>query len=178
MEPNYFTILYWFCHTSTWIRQGCTHVPHPEPPPTSLPGPSLWVHGCSCFALFLAFLRARDRTWPRIGVYQIFTEETKDLSGIITKKNNGKCNVTSVTEIHDKLLKLLLILVSSVLIFMIPGSQWLFTWNIYCIVSSGEQTAKFTVLGHFHIVALALFTHTHTDTHTNTHTAGGHGNPF
>ena len=28
----YFTILYWFCHTSTWIRHGCTHVPKPEPP--------------------------------------------------------------------------------------------------------------------------------------------------
>ena len=31
MEANYFTILYWFCHTSTWIRHGCTCVPHPEP---------------------------------------------------------------------------------------------------------------------------------------------------
>ena len=28
----YFTILYWFCHTSTWIRHGCTCVPHPVPP--------------------------------------------------------------------------------------------------------------------------------------------------
>ena len=28
----YFTILYWFCHTSTWIRHGRTRVPHPEPP--------------------------------------------------------------------------------------------------------------------------------------------------
>ena len=28
----YFTILYWFCHTSTCIRHGCTCVPHPEPP--------------------------------------------------------------------------------------------------------------------------------------------------
>ena len=28
----YFTLLYWFCHTSTWIYQGCTCVPHPEPP--------------------------------------------------------------------------------------------------------------------------------------------------
>ena len=40
MEANYFTILYWFCHTSTWIHHGCTHVPHPEPPPTSLPSGS------------------------------------------------------------------------------------------------------------------------------------------
>ena len=28
----YFTILHWFCHTSTCIRHGCTCVPHPEPP--------------------------------------------------------------------------------------------------------------------------------------------------
>ena len=39
----YFTILYWICHTSTCIRHGCTCVPHPEYPPTSLPIPSLWV---------------------------------------------------------------------------------------------------------------------------------------
>ena len=39
----YFTILYWFCHTLTWIQHGFTCVPHPEPPPTSLPIPSLWV---------------------------------------------------------------------------------------------------------------------------------------
>ena len=37
------TILYWFCHTSTWIHHRCTRVPHPETPPTSLPVPSLWV---------------------------------------------------------------------------------------------------------------------------------------
>ena len=28
----YFTILYWFCHTSSWIHHGCTWVPNPEPP--------------------------------------------------------------------------------------------------------------------------------------------------
>ena len=27
-----FTILYWFCHTLTWISHGCTWVPNPEPP--------------------------------------------------------------------------------------------------------------------------------------------------
>ena len=27
----YFTILYWFCHTSTWICHRCTRVPNPEP---------------------------------------------------------------------------------------------------------------------------------------------------
>ena len=32
MEANYFKILYWLCHTSTWIRHGCTCAPHPEPP--------------------------------------------------------------------------------------------------------------------------------------------------
>ena len=41
MEANYFTILYWFCHTLTWICHGCTHVPNPEPsshlPPHTIP---------------------------------------------------------------------------------------------------------------------------------------------
>ena len=41
MEANYFTILYWFCHKSTWICHGCTRVPHPEPsshlPPHTIP---------------------------------------------------------------------------------------------------------------------------------------------
>ena len=32
MEVSYFTILYWFCHTSTWIRHRYTFVPHPKPP--------------------------------------------------------------------------------------------------------------------------------------------------
>ena len=34
---NYFTILYWFYHTLTWICHRCTRVPHSEPP---LPPPS------------------------------------------------------------------------------------------------------------------------------------------
>ena len=33
----YFTILYWFCHTSTWIHHGYTCVPHPEPSSLLLP---------------------------------------------------------------------------------------------------------------------------------------------
>ena len=36
-----FTILYWFCHISTWIHHRYTRVPHPEPsslfPPHTIP---------------------------------------------------------------------------------------------------------------------------------------------
>ena len=32
MEVNYFTLLYWFCHTSTWIRLRYKRVFHPETP--------------------------------------------------------------------------------------------------------------------------------------------------
>ena len=41
MEVKYFTILYWFCHISTWICHRYTRVPHPEPssllPPHTIP---------------------------------------------------------------------------------------------------------------------------------------------
>ena len=57
----YFSILCWFCHTLTWILHGYTCVPHPEPPPTSLPIPYLWVipvhqpwSPCPCIELGLA----------------------------------------------------------------------------------------------------------------------------
>ena len=51
----YFTILYWFCRTLTWIRHGCTCVLHPEPPShlpphtiplghPSAPAPSILYH--------------------------------------------------------------------------------------------------------------------------------------
>ena len=35
---NYLTILYWFCHISTWIRHRYTCVPHPESPILHPPG--------------------------------------------------------------------------------------------------------------------------------------------
>ena len=35
----YFTTLYWFCHTLTWIHHGCTCVPHPETPSHLPPHP-------------------------------------------------------------------------------------------------------------------------------------------
>ena len=38
-----FTILHWFCHTSTWIRHRYTRASTLNPPPSSLPVPSLWV---------------------------------------------------------------------------------------------------------------------------------------
>ena len=38
-----FTVLYWFCHISKWISHRYTCVPHLNPPPSSLPIPSLWV---------------------------------------------------------------------------------------------------------------------------------------
>ena len=56
MESTYFTILYWFCHTSTRIRHGCTRVPHPEPPshlpPLSIPlgHPSAPAPSFLCYA--------------------------------------------------------------------------------------------------------------------------------
>ena len=39
LEANYFTILWWFCYTFTWINHGCTCVHHPNPPSHLPPHP-------------------------------------------------------------------------------------------------------------------------------------------
>ena len=63
----YFTILYWFCHTSTWIRHGCTRVPQPEPPSDlpphtiplghpSAPAPSILYHASNLGWGFISYM--------------------------------------------------------------------------------------------------------------------------
>ena len=66
MEANYFTILYCFCHTSTWIHHGYTRVPHPEPPyhvlphtipmgHPSAPAPSILYHALNLDWRFVSY---------------------------------------------------------------------------------------------------------------------------
>ena len=67
MEVNYFTILYWFCHTSTWICHRYTCVPHPEPlsllPPCTIPldclsapAPSIQYHALNLAWRFVSYM--------------------------------------------------------------------------------------------------------------------------
>ena len=67
MEVNYFTILYWFCHTSIWIRHRCTRVPHPETPShhhlstiplgrPSAPAPSIQYHASNLTWRFTSYM--------------------------------------------------------------------------------------------------------------------------
>ena len=67
MEANYFTILYWFCHTSTWICHRYTRVPHPEPLPLlpsrtiplghpSAPAPSIQYHALNLDWRFISYV--------------------------------------------------------------------------------------------------------------------------
>ena len=60
-------MLYWFCHTSTWIRHGCTRVPHPEPPShlplhpiplghPSAPAPSILYHASNLDWQFVSYM--------------------------------------------------------------------------------------------------------------------------
>ena len=67
MEVNYFTILYWFCHTWTLIHHRYTHVPHPEPPSLflhrtitldrpSAPAPSIQYHASNLDWQFVSYM--------------------------------------------------------------------------------------------------------------------------
>ena len=67
MEANYFTILYSFYHTLTWIRHGYTRVPHletpshlpPQPIPLghpSAPGPSILYHASNLDWWFISYM--------------------------------------------------------------------------------------------------------------------------
>ena len=68
-----FTILYWFCHTSTWIRHRYTRVPHPKlssllPPRTiplghpSAPDPSIQCHASNLDWRLVAILNEQLNT--------------------------------------------------------------------------------------------------------------------
>ena len=52
-----FTILYWFCHISTWIRHRYTRVPHPEPSSLLRPRtiPTLYMRQQKRQFIFLIF---------------------------------------------------------------------------------------------------------------------------
>ena len=103
MEVNYFTILYWFCHTSTWIRHRYTGVSHPEPrsllPPhtipldrPSAPAPSIQYQ----FLLYVVPLNLIDI--PLQDASNNFTE------AVITE--SGRCEVNSEVKVTQSCLTL------------------------------------------------------------------------
>jgi len=80
-----FTVLYWFCHISTWILHRYTRVPHPEPssllPPRTIPlgrpsapAPSIQYRASnldwqlvSYMILYMAFFRnANSQLWRTV----------------------------------------------------------------------------------------------------------------
>ena len=73
----YFTILYWFCHASTWIPHRCTWVPNPEPPshlhPHTICLQPLW----RAVWRFLKKLEIELPYDPAIPLLGIHTEETR-----------------------------------------------------------------------------------------------------
>ena len=55
----YFTILYWSCHTLTWIRHEGTCVPHPEPPSYLPPHPIPLGHPSAPALINTAFKKSK-----------------------------------------------------------------------------------------------------------------------
>ena len=76
-ELNWFTILWWFCHTSTWIGHKYTWVPSIlNAPPPSLLTPSLWVvtEGFGYSASFIKLGLGIYFTYGNIHVSMLFSQ--------------------------------------------------------------------------------------------------------
>ena len=57
----YFTILYWFCHTLTWIHHRCSCVPHPEPPSHLPPHPCPLGHPSAQLTAWRIYLSMKSK---------------------------------------------------------------------------------------------------------------------
>ena len=86
-----FTILYWFCHTSTWIHHGYTHVPHPEPPShlpprtiplghPSAPDPSILYPALNLDRRFLSYILYMFQCHPPKSSPSSLSQSPKDCS--------------------------------------------------------------------------------------------------
>ena len=86
-----FTLLYWFCHTLTWISHGCTCVlhpeplshisPHPSPHPIPLGHPRAPAPICLVAQLYLTFCDHTDCSLPDSSVHGIFQARTLKNTG-------------------------------------------------------------------------------------------------
>ena len=68
-----FTILYWFCHISTWIHHRYTCFPHPEPfllPPCTIP-----LGRPSALALSIQYHASNLDWWPFLILTWLFTQQ-------------------------------------------------------------------------------------------------------
>ena len=65
-----FTILYWFCHISTWIHHRYTRVPHPEP--SSLLPPHTIPLGCPSAPAPSIQYRASNLDWRLLSYMMLY----------------------------------------------------------------------------------------------------------
>jgi len=76
-----FTILYWFCHISTWIHPRYTRVPHPEPssllPPCTIPlghpsapAPSIQYRASHLDWLLVSKIKYDQSGWGNFSIWE------------------------------------------------------------------------------------------------------------
>ena len=87
-----------FCHTFTWISHGCTLVPHPETPPSSVPTPSLWVvpqHQLWCPASCIQFARVTYFTYVSRHFGAMFGDDVIFTTSVFCFGLHGNCTSSS-----------------------------------------------------------------------------------
>ena len=158
MEANYFTVLYWFCHTSTWIRHGCTRVPHYEPhfhlPPHPIP------LGLLSFLIeFSSNTGIGNRKKKKKSIVQRYNSKTLLAIRTITLnvKQTNKNSVFDISAPHTKY-KL------SGLVRTLPSWQSIWEWNTniysgtspeYCVSCIEPGLAIYSTFGNIHVSMLS-----------------------
>ena len=96
-----FTVLYWFCHISTWIRHRYTRVPHPEPssllPPRTIPlgHPSAPAPSIKYRASNLDWWLFCELTFSKLCLSQKGKFMSTELEKLVFRDKNNKISPTS-----------------------------------------------------------------------------------
>ena len=95
----YFTILYWFYHTSTWICHGCTCVPNLETPSHLLPHPISLGHPSAPAPSILYLASNIDWRFVSYMILYMFQCHSPKSSHLLPVPQGSQSSLSLITDI-------------------------------------------------------------------------------